>query len=329
MLDNDAAYKCLFSYPHSVEKLLREFIREDWVKQLDFASLERINGSFVSDRWRRQMSDVVWKVRLADQDLYVCLLLEFQSSIDPIMALRVASYVLQLYLDLCKDSKPLPLTASGKLPPVLPIVLYNGEPRWSAPLELDELIEAGPGCLPDYRPHMRHFLLDQGAYREQDFTELDNVAVAIFRLENAKRPDAMVGILCGLLRYLAAPEHAGLRRALTNWLTRVLIPTKFKQLDWSVAQLNEVSDLQGVETMLANDVERWMEEWVQKGKAEGLEEGLEKGEAKLLRRQLLRKFDPLPDWVEERLSGASTEQLESWGDQILTASSVDEVFAPH
>ncbi|QDQ28867.1 Rpn family recombination-promoting nuclease/putative transposase [Chitinimonas arctica] len=150
MFDHDAAYKSMFSIPRAVEDLLREFIDEEWVEKLDFSTLEQINGSFVTERWRRQMTDVVWKVRLADQELYICLLVEFQSTIDPTMALRVASYVLQLYLDLSKDPKRLPLTPSGKLPPVLPIVMYNGAPRWSAPLELDELIEAGPRQAPRF-----------------------------------------------------------------------------------------------------------------------------------------------------------------------------------
>ncbi|QDQ27751.1 transposase [Chitinimonas arctica] len=323
MFDHDAAYKSMFSIPRAVEDLLREFIDEEWVEKLDFSTLEQINGSFVTDRWRRKMTDTVWKVRLADQELYICLLVEFQSTIDSTMALRVASYVTQLYLDLCKDPKRQLLTESGKLPPVLPIVLYNGAPRWSAPLELDELIEAGPGKLPDFRPHMRYMLLDQGAFQEQDLHGLENVVADIFRLENADNPEAGRRVIRGLKRYLAAPEHEGLRQVLKDWITRVLIPSKFPQLDWPAAQLDEISDLQGVEAMMTNKMDLWAEEFVKKGEARGEA----RGEAKMLRSLLQHRYGQLPDWVENRLACATSEQLDGWAKQVFSASSVEEVFS--
>ena len=52
--------------------------------------------------------------------LYILILIEFQSRVDPVMALRQLVYVASFYEDLYKQKR---LTESGKLPPVLPIVL--------------------------------------------------------------------------------------------------------------------------------------------------------------------------------------------------------------
>jgi len=49
-------------------------------------------------------------------------------------------------------------------------------------------------------------------------------------------------------------------------------------------------------------------------------------EARILRRLLIRKFNELPDWLEDKLSGAGTEDLEIWSERVLTAGSVDDVF---
>jgi hypothetical protein len=38
------------------------------------------------------------------------------------------------------------LTPNGKLPPVLPLVLYNGEKRWKAAQNISQLIETIPGA---------------------------------------------------------------------------------------------------------------------------------------------------------------------------------------
>ena len=60
----------------------------------------------------------------------------------------------------------------------------------------------------------------------------------------------------------------------------------------------------------------------------GREEGRKEGEAVLLRRLLLRRFGAVPPWAETRLKGATTEQLEAWGERILDAATLDEVFGP-
>ena len=39
------------------------------------------------------------------------------------------------------------------MPSVMPIVLYNGRRRWTAPRDLDALIKPGPVGLAVYRPH--------------------------------------------------------------------------------------------------------------------------------------------------------------------------------
>lgn len=52
-------------------------------------SFERVSGSYVGDGGQQRHSDMVWKVRLSGEWIYVYLLLEFQSRSDPWMALRM------------------------------------------------------------------------------------------------------------------------------------------------------------------------------------------------------------------------------------------------
>jgi predicted transposase YdaD len=71
---------------------------------------------------------------------------------------------------------------------------------------------------------------------------------------------------------------------------------------------------------------RTYKEIVAIGEARGEARGEIKGEAKLLKRQLQHRFGPLPIWVLERIDMASAAKLEDWGEAILMASSLDEVF---
>ncbi|MGN7614427.1 DUF4351 domain-containing protein [Magnetococcales bacterium HHB-1] len=57
-----------------------------------------------------------------------------------------------------------------------------------------------------------------------------------------------------------------------------------------------------------------------------LEQSRLEGEAKLLQRQLQKKFSNIPSWADKKLKTADSQSLEVWGDRILDASSIEEVF---
>lgn len=90
--------------------------------------------------------------------------------------------------------------------------------------------------------------------------------------------------------------------------------------------------------MLAERVKDWTEEWkkegleagfkegLKEGIKEGLKEGLKEGEANLLKRQLTKRFGPLPAWALEKLDAAEPAQLETWANGIFDATSLEGFF---
>ena len=182
-MSHDNSYKLLFSHPEMVTDLLKGFVKEAWVDQCDFSTLERASGHYVTDDLRDREDDIIWKLRWGDQWLYIYLLIEFQSTNDHFMAVRMMGYLALMYQDLIRTEQ---LTTKDKLPPVLPIVLYNGERRWKAPLHLDPLIHPAPGELKHYRPEVRYLLLDEGCYDRNELSHLNNLVAALFQLENSR-----------------------------------------------------------------------------------------------------------------------------------------------
>jgi predicted transposase/invertase (TIGR01784 family) len=140
--DHDSSYKFLFSRPELVRDLILGFIPDDWLHSLDYETLETVPGHYVTEDLRNRADDIVWRVKVGGEWVYLYLLIEFQSSVDKYMALRMMVYVGLLYQDLIKTGKAL---ADGRLPPVLPIVLYNGSARWTAETDLFKLIRCPTG----------------------------------------------------------------------------------------------------------------------------------------------------------------------------------------
>jgi len=137
MTDHDSDYKLLFSHPEMVRDLILGFVPGDWQSLIDFSTLERIDASFVSDEDKAQHDDMIWRAELTNEPrttLYIYLL--FQSKPDRWIASRLLLYIGLFYQDLVRQNPDLEY-----LPPVLPIVLYNGKERWQVATQFSALFD--------------------------------------------------------------------------------------------------------------------------------------------------------------------------------------------
>jgi predicted transposase/invertase (TIGR01784 family) len=300
MTDHDHSYKLLFSHPEMVRDLLRSFVLEDWVSQIDFSTLERMSDSYISDTLRERHDDLVWRVQFRDEWLYVYLLLEFQSTQDRFMAARIMEYIAMLYRDIIRRDRP---SKSGKLPPVLPIVLYNGDARWNAACDISDLIEEVPGGLAKYRPRLRYLLIDEGAYPEDTLRPLKNVVSSLFQLESSTSPENIRALVKDVFHWLKEPEQAQLRRAFTVYLARVYFNDRPELLEMFASAKRE----EEVDAMLATRLEEWKKGIYNRGIEEGFEKGIEK-ERLTIAKQMLE--EGINEAIIAKTCGLSSEQIE-------------------
>ena len=186
MPDSDSLYHRLFSHPRMVEELVREFVPEALAEELDFQALQRVNPKF-HIRWRaarKREGDVIWRLPTRKgADVYLYLLIEFQSDSDWWMAVRTQVYQGLLWQQVIDETK---LKVGAQLPPILLVVLYNGTERWNAETELRKLIALSPGsALWQWQPQVRYYLLDIGAFPKEKLVQRPTLAALLFRLEQA------------------------------------------------------------------------------------------------------------------------------------------------
>ena len=107
-----------------VEELVREFVPEALAAGLDFSGLQRVNPKFHIRRRsaRRREGDVIWRLPTCEgADIYVYLLMEFQSKIEWWMIVRTQVYQGLLWQQVIEEKK---LKEGARLPPLLLLVLY-------------------------------------------------------------------------------------------------------------------------------------------------------------------------------------------------------------
>ncbi|AGX86601.1 transposase-like protein [Candidatus Symbiobacter mobilis CR] len=263
------------------------------------------------------------------------------------MALRMLVYLGLLYQDLIRRGEVLP---NGRLPPVLPIVLYNGAARWTAATEFSELIPPVPGLVEKFKPKFQYLLIAKNHYTENTLPPVKNFVAALFRLEQVSSPEALLPLIASLQEW--HENDVDVRRMFAIWIRATLMRKAPYQI-----QLPQVDDLQEISIMLSERIEEWAKGYEAKGMQVGIEQGMEQGllqgrqqgmqqgmqqglqtgmnqgqhlEAiRTLHKLLAKRFGDVPAALMARIEAASLEQIEGWFDFALDAPTLESVFADH
>ena len=314
----DAAYKSLFSHPRMVADLLRGFAAKGWSDRLDFKTLEKVPAEFVSEDLRRRQGDGLWRVRLRGSSwLQVVVLLEFQSASDPYMAVRLLAYGSLLYQDLIRRRE---LGPGGELPPVLPVVLYNGRSRWRAADEVAKLVAPVEGPLAEYQMSLRYFVLDERGLGEDDLPE-GNLVASLVEFESSRSTEDLARAASRLPDWFRGGDDPELRRSFLRWASEVVT------LSSSVPE-EVLGRMEEEPTMLAE----WVKEYYEEARLKGIEQGMERGRAEeraRLCRQAERKFGA---GTSARLSGlldrlTASGQLDEVGDWVIDCDTGADLLA--
>ena len=318
--NHDSQYKFLFSSPEMVRDLIVGFVPDEWLHCLDYTTLEKIPGSYITEDLSGRADDVVWRVKVGGDWVYLYLLIEFQSTVDKYMALRMMVYVGLLYQDLIKRGEVL---TDGRLPPVLPIVLYNGRAHWSSVTDIFELIPPVPGLVEQFKPRLKYLLIDESQYSDHELASVKNLVAAVFQFEHPSNPQRIGELITRLSEWLV--DRPDLRRMFAIWIRATLM----RKPEYRIV-LPEIDDLQELKVMLADRLEEWAlsyeEQGLQKGVQQGVQQGMQQGEALALQRLLTKRFGAITSDITVRIATAPLAQIELWFDKAIDAGQLDEVF---
>jgi hypothetical protein len=306
---HDRSYKEIFSYSELVQQLIEGFVPPELVQLMDFSTLTNVRDNYITPKGDERHDDVVWKVKIGDQYLYLFILLEFQSTPDARMPVRMLQYVASLYDMLIKAEEIDP----KDLPPVFPLVLYNGDTRWKIDTNLNNLIDC-PAILKPYQPSLTYYLLDEGAFSADLLDDINNVVSGIFFIENAKTDEQAKAAVNRIVQAVnKIPNKQLIDRMIAHWVMRYL---KYKRPDVIIDDIELTEDT----SMLATNVDKWFESAELRGEGNGMIKAI--GE-------MFRVYFPYADFglYMPHLADMTEAKLSSYIRRMTTAKTPEEVFA--
>ncbi|NHZ33657.1 Rpn family recombination-promoting nuclease/putative transposase [Massilia rubra] len=335
---HDLGYRALFAHPEMVRELITGFTPFKLLDGVALSAFKRINTDYVSERPSARQGDLVWRVQLGDEFLYVYILLECQSGVDRWMALRMQTYVGLLCQDLVKRHE---LSPGLRLPPLLPLVLYNGGPRWNASIDLAELLMEAPAGLAALQPSQRYVLIDQQRLDPAALEANDDLLALLFRIELSHIPDVLHTHLRALLAWFRDTPQTSLRTSVWAWWKTLAARRNDNQALFDIASLED-ADMDATMINWAEELREIgrqeglalagisKEEMRAEGRAQGRAEGRAEGQVMALRATLEKvlriRFGAVPEQAVQRLDRATQEELETWIERSVTAPSLAGLF---
>jgi predicted transposase/invertase (TIGR01784 family) len=304
---HDSGYKYLFSNKDIFCQLLTRFVDEPLFRHLRPEDVEQLEHSFISDEFLNRESDIIYKVKLpesgtpARRAFYIYVLLEFQSSADKSIPVRMLLYLLQFYDLLLRNSR------KGLLPAVFPLLLYNGKEPWKVAGNVHELIEH---TIPEkYLPSFAYHIIEERRIPEERLKKMKGAAAAIMLCEQQNDREGLDKALRDIVQ-LVAEEKPEVRRMLSNWLKKIFLSTKGTD-DWELNRLGKNLEEPEMLVDVVRDILKQEREAGERlGEARGETRGETRGKERStwqLARRMHSKGYPIAEIAD--LTGISEEKL--------------------
>ncbi len=185
---HDALYKATFSDPRLAAEALRRALPAAAVARIDWDTLEQVPNDYIGDDLTDRRADLVFRARLDGEPVFLFLLFEHQSTIDPLMPFRAQVYVVRIQRAWLRENP-----GARRLPAVLPVVLYHGQQPWTSPaglLDVLDLPDPLKGHLAPHLPSYRLLIDDLTRSTEAEIeasTRISLATAALLALRSAHR----------------------------------------------------------------------------------------------------------------------------------------------
>lgn len=158
---HDKFFKETMSDLTVVKSFIINYLPPEITELLDLNNIELTKGSFVDEELKETFTDMLYKTNLSQKEAYLYFLFEHKSRIHQTITLQLLKYMLNIW-ELVAKQNP------GKLPVIIPLLIYHGRQKWNVGLKLTDLLPQIPSQVKKYVPDYEYILYDLSTYTEKD-----------------------------------------------------------------------------------------------------------------------------------------------------------------
>ncbi len=310
---HDSTFKKIFSNKTMFMEFLEIFMPEIG-KIINKDNLILENVSFMDPELFDRETDLLYRIKYDNKEVFLYVLTEHQSSVDQLMPFRILVYMTRIWERYIRElDKPTIKRVDFKLPLIIPIVFYTGINKWSAPTNFKDKVDSlivnealdnnttyvdknnsdhDKGKLKAfinrYIPNFSYELISLNEYDYKDFLKrynplnmllsMDSVIISSVRSKgNVSVSEKLLEIVRELKTILndnLSEEHKRLFRM--YFAANMALIKQIFDMD---IEMNMKDEMGGEEmlTIFEHNIRTVFEEGIEKGIKKGIEKGIKKG----------------------------------------------------
>ena len=296
MGDKDRAFRNFLSDKVLFHQFLRRFLRFGTLEGVGLEDIELENVSFISQELVARESDVLYRIRRGGKETYIYILVEHQSSVDHLMPFRLLAYMVRIWERCVEEAGSKSRRKSYLLPPVIPVVFYDGMQKWTVASTFVEKVENGD-AFAGFVPNFSYHLMVLGKRTSEELLAFRDALGGLLYLANPSKEEDLSMTVRRLLEYrklLPLEEREILSRHFAGYLT-ILAKREGVDLSGMAEEIASEEEAEKMVTYVQREIRKIRKEGRLEGRMEGRQEGRQEGRREALlesaRKMLSRGFD--------------------------------------
>jgi len=180
----DKFFGRLFLDKEIIIEFLTYLVEEDFVNDLDFSTLVKVDRRGLSQYNKDKTTDVLWKLKYKEQFVYIGILIEIQSSNDNTMPIRFLDYIGLFY-----ENQYQSLKKDDKVIPIIPILFYIGEQNWNAKVKFHDLVDIPNKELEKFIPNFEYIPIILNNISKEKLVEAESMLTRLLSLNKSEDLD--------------------------------------------------------------------------------------------------------------------------------------------
>ena len=314
---HDKVFKAAMKELKVARSVLEQHLPKALTDNFVWSTFQLCNETFINQNLDKDELDMLYHIKLKDaRDAYIYLLVEGQSTVDPLMPWRIINYTCQII------DHHLLTTKSKVLPVVVPLVIYTGAKPYNKSLSVFDLFgdqkDLAKSCMFD-----KFQLVDLSQVPDEAIVQSQYASLLQIVMKHVHDRDFIAQ---------AQAYFAKALRNLADNSPHITIMVKYLMQEANIQDqeaffnLIEASLPQPAKGEIMTLAEQLRSEGYNAGLQQNMRQERKKGEYNLFMRLLKKKFSIVPETYLHRIDEADEDKLLTWGERLIVASKLQDIF---
>ncbi|HOF24468.1 MAG TPA: Rpn family recombination-promoting nuclease/putative transposase [Thermotogota bacterium] len=308
---HDKLFKEVMGDMETVKSFIQHYLPPKIVRLIDPESITIETDSYIEKDLSEYFFDLLFRVKMQQEEAYVYLLFEHKSKVDKHVSLQLLGYMTSIW----KKTVPRPL------PVILPVVFYQGREKWEAPQWFSNRFsnsDSMDGDLKDYIPDYKYELFEISSLREEEVKGAKRLRIYldVIRMRALEGKEAIREVMLRVTVTISELPQTEANERFFQVCIIYLFDTMEREYFQQLSELMKtVSEERSEKMQTIADMLR----------QEGIKKGREEGREELLWKQIAKKFPKASQKYFERLKSLTIEQLDSLGLELIDMKNEEEL----